>query len=635
MDLNSGVNKSMQADWTWKTLRVDLTARSFTIEERSKQWVRKFPGGRAFGAYHLSKEVSPGVDALSPENKLIFAAGVLTHCKFSGTSRFSTIAKSPLTGGYGEAIAGGWWGPELVSAGFNAIILEGQADSPVFLWIHDGEVEFRDAQDLWDTPNDQCYAKIRDDLGKVRVAQIGPAGERKIRYASIISDLRHVNGRTGMGAVMGSKNLKAIAVQGSGEPFIADPESFESIRKWHNQYLLESFYGKYFREHGTSAGLEYQNVMGGLPTNNFQHMTFTHAADIGGPALEEEFLETRRTCHACVLRCKPVMKVDPDEQFIAEVGGPEYESIAALGSLCGISDLKAIVRANALANNYGLDSISLGSSIAFAMECYEAGILTKDDTDGLELRFGNAEAMLEMIDSINNRRGIGDLLAEGIDHAAKVLGGGADEYALHVKGQEFPMHDPRGKISQALAYAVSPTGADHNTSSFDDMYAKKGQFLNSAAPLGILEPIPEKELNPEKVRLYTYLHLERSLLNSLLICQFVTTPTTMLTINKLTEVVRAVTGWDVSEWELMKVGERGTTLARWFNMKQGLTKDDDWLPKRMFKEVESGPKMGRRVDETDLREAISLYYGMMGWDSNGIPSPAKLHELGLSDLVPA
>jgi aldehyde:ferredoxin oxidoreductase len=623
----------MEKDWIWKTLRVDLQARDYLIEERSSDWVRKFLGGRAFGAYHLVQEVPPDADPLGPENKLIFAAGILTQSKLSGASRFSTLAKSPLSGGYGEAEAGGWWGPELVAAGFNAIIIENQADTPVFLWIHDGEVEIRDAQKLWGMTNEECYAEMRGELGKVRIAQIGPAGENLVRYAHIVNELHHVNGRSGMGAVMGSKKLKAIAVSGSATPRIANPELFGELRSWHNKYLLESFYGKYFREHGTASGLEYQNVMGGLPTRNFQEMTFSHASEIGSEALEKTFLEGRGTCYGCVLRCKPLSKDSADKRVIPALGGPEYESLAALGSLCGVSDLEAIVRANALANSYGLDSISLGACIAFAMDCFEASLLTKEDTGGLELTFGNATAMLTLIEDIAYRRGLGDLLAEGAKRAAQEIGHGADQFVFHVKGQEFPMHDPRGKLSQALAFSVCPTGADHNTSPFDDMYAKKGIFLDNAAPLGILEPVAQDSLGPEKVRLYTYLHIERSLYNSLLLCQFVAPPTTPLTLTKLTEIVRAVTGWDVSEWEMMKVGERGITMARLFNVTHGIDRADDWLPDRMFQTIDIGPKMGKVVNAESLRDAIDLYYGMMGWDSEGIPTKAKLAELGLTELM--
>jgi aldehyde:ferredoxin oxidoreductase len=514
------------------------------------------------------------------------------------------------------------------------LIIEGTSEKPVYLWIHDGEAEVQDAAELWGLPNETCYRALRSRHPGARVAQIGPAGERLVRYAHIVNELRHANGRTGMGAVMGSKRLKAIVVRGSGERRLADPEAFEALRKWHNQYLLESFYGKYFREHGTAVGVEYQNVMGGLPTRNFRELTFADAAGIGGQALEIGYVKGHGTCYGCVLRCKPVARRQGGEGVDPALGGPEYETLAALGSLCGVSDPAALVRANALANSLGLDTISLGACIAFAMECSEAGILDASDADGHELRFGSGEAMLALIPMIASRQGIGDLLADGVKRAAARLGAEAEALAMHVKGQELPMHDPRTKVSQALAYAVCPTGADHNTSAFDDMYAKKSAFLALAGSLGILEPVPERSLGPEKVRLYVYLHLERSLYNSLLLCQFVAPPTVPLTLPKLAEVVRAVTGWDVSEWELMKVGERGLTLARLFNIRHGLGEQDDALPRRLFEPVPAGPKAGWKIEEEELRQAIALYYGMMGWDSQGVPTASRLHELGLGEFAP-
>jgi aldehyde:ferredoxin oxidoreductase len=558
----------------------------------------------------------------------------LTHTKFSGASRYSAIAKSPLTGGYGEAEAGGWWGPELVAAGYNAILLEGQAEHPVYVWIHDGEVEICDASPIWGLGNKAAFDWLQEELGRARLLQIGPAGENMVRYACTINELRHANGRTGMGAVMGSKKVKAIAVRGSAKPHIANPEAFETLKKWHNDFLLESFFGKMFRESGTAAGMEYQNITGGLPTHNFQEMTFSKVDKISGKVLKDEYLKGHGTCLGCVLRCKPNAHVEGDDRVDPALGGPEYETLAALGSLCGVSDMPALLHMNAKANDLGMDTISLGGSIAFAMECFDEGLLTEADTGGLELRFGDADAMLSVIDQIAHRDGIGDLLAEGVARAAQSIGNGAEQFALTVKGQEFPMHDPRGKVSQALAYAVCPTGADHNTTAMDKNYAKKGPFLDAAKPLGLHNTLPEYSLGPEKVRFYTYMHHERSLYNSLLICMFVSEPMVPLTLTKLGEVVQAVTGWDISDWELLKVGERGTNLARLFNVAHGFTAEDDVLPPRMFKPVPSGPTADRKIDPQELQKAISTYYAMMGWDEKGVPTQAKLYELGLEEFVP-
>ena len=279
-------------------------------------FVRKYMGGRAMGAQYLLKEIPAGADPLGAENKLIFATGLLTYSQISGTNRYSVLAKSPLTGGFGEAEAGGWWGPALVAAGFNLIIIEGKSDTPVYLWIQDGKAELRDASSIWGKGNKDTYTWLRKEHGSIRVAGIGPAGENLVRYACIVNEMRHVNGRSGMGAVMGSKKLKAIAVQGTGKPQIANQEIFDKWKEWHNKLLLESFYGKYFRDHGTTSGIDYQNIMGSLPTRNYTQDTFESIAKISSTALEQKYLKGHSTCYACVLRCKPNCFIAED----AEVG---------------------------------------------------------------------------------------------------------------------------------------------------------------------------------------------------------------------------------------------------------------------------------------------------------------------------
>ena len=617
----------------WKTLRVNLTTHESIVEEHDERFMRKYLGGRAFGAFYLLKELPLNADPLSPENILVIATGVLTHTKLSGASRYSIMAKSPLTGAFGEAEAGGWWGPELVKAGFHSLIIEGKAEKPVYLFIQNGEIQVLDASSIWGMGNLETYRWIRHQHGDVRSLTIGQAGENLVRYATIVNEIRHVHGRGGLGAVMGSKLLKAIVVDGNSERTIVDEQKFKELRTWHNKYLLESFYGKYFREHGTGAGFEYQNVMGALPTRNFQQDTFDKIADISSSKIEKEHMQGHSTCYSCVMRCKPDCFLPDDPAVDPALGGPEYETMAALGSLCGIANSATLIKANALSADLGMDSISLGNSIAFAMECFEKSIVTKEDTGGLELSFGNTEAMLILINNIAHRQGFGDLLAEGTRIASQKIGGGSEDFALHVKGQELPMHDPRTKLIQALAYAVNPAGADHNTVSMDDMYSKKGAFLETAAPLGILEPVAEKELGPEKVRLYKYLSIERSLYNCLLLCIFVGVPTVPITLPKLTEITQAVTGWDVSSWELMKVGERAITLARLFNEKHGITAKQDVLPKRMSMEIASGPKHGRKVEPAELQKAVEMYYQMMGWDEKGVPTPAALADLDLVEFA--
>lgn len=617
----------------WKLLRVDLSQRAWQVEELDENFLRKYLGGRTIGAYHLLKEVPANTDPLSPENKLIISTGLITRTKISGASRYSVISKSPLTGGFGESEAGGWWGPELVAAGYNVMIIEGVSEVPVYIWINDGEVQILDAREIWGSGNRDTYRWLREKHERCRTLQIGVAGENLVRYAHIVNEVRHTNGRCGLGAVMGSKKLKAIAVHGTHEPEVGDAEGLKAFRRWHNDLIRNSFYGKYFSEHGTLSGFEYQNVMGALPTRNFNQMTYENIKEVSSKALEEKHLKGHGTCYGCVLRCKPISYLDDPDEELAELGGPEYETMSALGSLCDVKDIRTIVKANALATDLGLDSISLGNCIAFVMECTQKGIVFDPAQEKMNIRFGEDAVLLDLIPMIARREGIGDFMAEGVRYMSEKVGRGSEEFAMHVKGQEFPMHDPRTKFTQAIAYAVNPAGADHNTSPMDDMYSKKSQFLKLAAPLGILDPVPEQDFGFEKVHLYKTLSLERAIYNSLMLCIFVGTPTLPVTLNKLTELTQIVSGWDISAYEMMRIAEKGITMGQLFNIRAGVGSDQNSLPKRMFQEISSGPKVGRAVDEHAFQRNISAYYQMMGWGEDACPTDAKLADLGLFEFI--
>ena len=608
-----------------RILRVNLSDEHIVTETPEDTFYRRYIGGEGFVAYYLLKELKPRVDPLGPENKLIFAAGPVTGAPIPGGGRNSVGAKSPLTGGFGEAEVGGHWGAELKKAGFDAVIVEGRAESPVYLALRDGEAEIRDAEHLWGLDTGESQKMIREELGDdlIRVAQIGLGGENLVRYACVIVDLKDAAGRTGMGAVMGSKNLKAIAVRGHGRVEVADPDKLRSLSKWFVQNFKNL--ARSLHEYGTGAGMEGGAASGNLPTRNFRDGLFEGARLIQAEAIKETVRVGMEGCYACPIRCKKVVKINEGRWNVDPIyGGPEYEALAALGSDCGVDDLKAICKANELCNRYSIDVISAGASIAFAMECYENGILTRRETGGLDLRFGNAEAVVQMVEMIAKRRGLGDILAEGVKRAAEKIGKGAEKYAVHVKGQEVPMHDPRLKRALGLGYAVSPTGADHMHNLHDMGIAGMGSQLRDLASLGILEPIPLEDLGPRKVRALIYFVNWRVLDNCLLICDFV--PWDYV---KKTEIVRAVTGWNTTAYELTKVGERVTTMARAFNIREGFRKDDDWLPERFFHPQTSGPLSETSVDPERLREARRFYYQMMGWDENGVPTRAKLEELDI------
>jgi aldehyde:ferredoxin oxidoreductase len=609
----------MAYGYNGRILRVDLSNKEISMEEPDDNFYRRYMGGRGFIGHYLLKELKPKVDPLGPDNKLIFATGVITGGRIGGSGRNSVGAKSPLTNGYGEAEAGGYWGPELKRTGYDAIIFEGKSEKPVYLWIGGEEPELRDASHLWGKTTLETEEAIREELGDrlVKTALIGPAGENLVRLACILNDVTRAYGRAGMGAVMGSKNLKGVAVRGKRPPALADPAKIKEIVKWTNEN-----YSKGFQDVGTAGGVVGLNQNSGLPTRNFRDPSFEGAEAISGQTMRDTILINRATCYACPVKCKRVVKVDQPYKVDPAYGGPEYETIGSLGSNCGIDNLAAIAKGNELCGAYSLDTIGVGTTIAFAMECFENGLITEKDTDGIELRFGNADAMLKMVEMIAKREGIGDLLAEGVMRAAEKIGKGASEFAMHVKGQEFPMHEPRYKLGMGMGYTISPTGADHMQSIHD---GGSGRHPGGLLRLGVLNGLPANDLSPGKVRMFVYQQHWNSLRNCAGLCVFLP-----YSFNQVPEIVQAITAWDVTNWELMKVGERGTTMARAFNVREGFTRADDAFPKRMHEAFTSGPLEGVAVGEERLAEAISVYYDMMGWDrETGVPTRGKLQELDI------
>lgn len=615
-----------------KILRVNLSKESSTIEEPPENFYRQYFGGEGFVGYFLLNELQRGVDPLGPNNKLIFAAGPLTGVPAGGCGRHSVGGKSPLTGAFGEAEAGGYWGAELKMTGFDAIIVEGKAKRPVYLFIRDGEAQIKDAHHLWGLKTLECQNAIREELGDpgIKIAQIGPAGENQVRFACVVNDLDAFAGRTGMGAVMGSKNLKAVACRGHQRPSLADSQAVATIAQWIKNNTPTNI--KAYKDLGTAWLVMPLNLQGGFPTCNFQKGSFEAADKINGETMRDTILVKRRSCFACPVQCKREVKVDEPYIVDPSYGGPEYETIAALGSNCGIDDLKVIAKGNELTAAYGLDSISCGGVIAFAMECFERGLLTLQDTGGLDLRFGNGSAMLQMIEQIALRQGLGTLLSEGIARAAKKMGPATKEFALHIKGQELPMHEPRWKQGMGVGFSMSPTGADHCHNMHDSAFTTPGPTLEQFKALGILEPLPVNDLSPAKIRLLIYNSLWMHFLNCAVCCFFVM-DRGLVGFKRMAQLVSAVTGWNTSVFELMKVGERAATLARAFNLREGFTSDDDDMPRRFFTPHTSGPLQGIALDCGAFRKAKELYYDMMDWP-HGSPSPGKLAELGIEWVLP-
>jgi len=617
---------------TGKILHVNLTTQSITEERPEMAVYRKYLGGGALSLYYLLKEMQPNADPLGPENLLVFTASVLTGTPAMGFSRYTVAAKSPLSGGFGESEAGGWWGPELKFAGYDAVVMKGRAKKPVYLCIIDGKAELRDASHLWGQYSKETQDMIREELGdkKVRIALIGPAGENLVKYACILNEIKHANGRSGLGAVMGSKNLKAIAVRGENKIEFHNEKSVNDI----SQSFIDSHKNSsdVLGELGTSGFVSAASELGILPTRNFREGTFEKAEAISGETMHETIEVGRGTCYRCPVRCKRKVKVAEKKYLVdPEYGGPEYETIGAFGSLCGVGNLKAVARANQLCQAYALDTMSTGGAIAFAMECYENDIINSQDTKGVELKFGNSDAMLRMIEMIGTRTGFGDILADGVKEAAEKIGNGSHKYAMHVKGLSLPLHEPRGKVGVALAYAVSPTGADHQEAPHDPLFETK-EGMAFANPLGIVEPLSSLDLSSKKVRMFVYLQQLYNIFNSIGICNFTAHPWGPFSINGLVDYINSVTGWETSLWELMKVGERHSAMARVFNTRESLTSEDDMLPERLFEPLQGGPHAGNKIDMEEFTQALKTYYEMMGWDEQGVPTRAKLQELELEWL---
>ena len=611
-----------------KILRVDLDKDTTEIQSLDENLLRDFIGGSGVGAKILYEETGRETDPLSGDNPLIFMVGPLTATRVPCTGRHTVITKSPLTGIFAESNVGGYWGVALKQAGFDGIIFEGKAKSPIYLWIHDGDVEIKDANHLWGKNTGEVQKIIQKELNDkfIRVAQVGPGGELMVRFACIINDLRNAAGRSGMGAVMGSKNLKAVAVRGYQKPEVANKEMLKELRKYFNEVQYKP-YAEIFAL-GTGGNLMQQFAStGNLPTRNFRDGNFSNAIALDPTTIKETIGLIKESCYACPIRCKKVVQINDQWHVDPLYGGPEYETLASFGSNCGVDDVKAICKANEICNKYSIDTISAGVSISFAMECYENGLLTDKDTGGLKLNFGNAKAMVELVKMISKREGLGNILAEGVKRAAEKINNGAQKYAMHVKGQEIPMHEPRLKRALGLGYAVSPTGAEHMANLHDTALINEEDVLYFSS-FGILEPLSLEDLGAKKVRALVYQISWQVLLNTLLICYF-----TPWNHNQITEILRATTGWNTSMWELMKVGERITTMARVFNIREGFTKNDDWLPERFFQPQTSGALSKSAVDLEKFKKARKKYYEMMSWDENGIPTKTKLEELDIGWVV--
>ena len=610
-----------------KILRVNLSELRVSEEDFPESMVKKFLGGAGMATKYLYDEVKPGADPLGPENELIFMTGSLTGAVSPSTGRYSVVAKSPLTGIWGQANSAGFWGTDFKKTGFDGIIFQGVAPKPVYLVVEEGKAELKDASNLWGKSVPETTRLIKAELGeKFSVACIGIAGENQVLYASIMNDLHRAAGRCGMGAVMGAKQLKAIAVNGNKPIQVADPFGFNKAAKKQYEMLDQALIKIALETFGTNMAIDLVNVRGGFPTRNFQTGVSPHIDEICATALTEKILVERVGCFACSIKCgrKTEIRRGPYQGKTGE--GPEFETVGAFGGMCAIDDLEAIAMIHYLCDDYGLDTISAGNTIGFAMECYEKGILTKSDTDGLELKFGDYEATIELLHKIAKREGIGDLLSQGVKKISEKLGQGTGSFAMHVKGLELPAYDSRAVKATGLAYATANRGGDHITG-----YVQGPSFLDY--PFLVVDESRIKDplvADPEEAKVVKDLEDALTVFDCVGACKFMGMA---LAMREWVDLIAAGLGGDFGISEFKASGERVYNLARAFSIREGLTAADDTLPKRLLEEpLPEGPAEGH-VNE--LAPLLDAYYELRGWDkATGKPTPEKLKELGLEELIP-
>lgn len=615
-----------------KILHVNLSTGKCNVEAPEERFYRKYMGGSLIGGYYLFHHTASKIDPLSEDNVIVFSVGPATGASISGASRHCVTSKSPLTNTIASSEAGGYWGPELKFSGFDAIVIYGRAPKPVYLWVHDGEFEIRDAQYLWGKVTKEAQTLIREELNdeKIRVAGIGPGGENLVRYACIANELAHFNGRNGMGAVMGSKNLKAIAVRGHQKPTFHDEDIIKKMAQEAAEKVRNDEGAAAFKELGTNQNFEWNAPVGGVPTRNWSSGTFEEVEKINARAIKNTVLKRSGTCWSCAQSCKRVVEIKESPFVDPAYGGPEYETTAMCGSNLGISNLTAISKINEICNKYTLDTISCGGTIGFAMDCFKHGIITKEDTDGLELNFGNETAALQLSEMIGKGEGFGKLLGEGTARVAEQWGEEAKKLAVHIKGKEFPAHMPQIKASLALAYACLPFGPDHVSSEHDGAIAE-APISYKLRSLGLDEPQDTSDLNEAKSKLVWFTQCGYSAVDTLSLCQFIFGHWTLFDLNQLVEFINAVTGWRTNLYEIMMAGQRRIQLFRAYNQREGLSADQDVLPEKLFQPLANvGPSAGYRINKEDFAKAKKYYYALAGWDQEtGVVPKTKLVEMGL------
>ena len=628
---------------------VDLTSGKVTLEHPPLEIYRKYLGGSALNMYYMMRYMQGGVNPLAPESLLCFAVGPATSLPIAGQSRLTITAKSPLTGAIGDSQGGGYFPAEMKKAGFDALILYGKAELPTYIYVHNGVVELHSAESIWlsSTIEVESYIRKRHSTS-CKILKTSIAGINGVLFSAIINDCNRAYGRTGMGAVMASKNIRAIgAFGGIHRTPIYDRSRFKSLACQGMEQFSNSMIAD-MSIFGTSSVVASSQVAGGLATHNYTQSSFDDWREISGTAFRQKLLHEntanaleRNACHACMIQCKAVAHVEEGEfKTDSRYGGPEFETIAAFGSFCGISSLEAIAKANELCNKYGMDTLSTGSTIAWLMECYEKKMLKEEHyklLGDIEPYFGNAHAMVALVEAIAYKQGIGAILAMGSERASEILGIGAEALTT-IKGQEIPAHMPHIKRSFAVIYATNPFGPDHQSSCSDQEYELDYPFYKERMEyMGFTTPQPQYSLTAEKIRFARITQYLYSALDSMSVCQFVWGPSWQLYGPKdFVELIQCVTGFtDFSFQEVLDVGKRRILLMRLFNAREGIGKERDTLPSKFFKPLEKGKKGAEYIDKEEFLSAKEELYRQSKWDlQTGYPTREALEDAELHEFIP-
>ena len=612
-----------------RILRINLAKNQVKVQPTKKRLITNFLGGRGFNSKRLYDEVTKNVDPLSPQNKLIFATGPLVGTAFPLGARFNVTAKSPLTGILGDSNAGGHFAAEMKFAGYDQIVIEGKSRKTVYIFVEDQDIQIMDAEHLVGKDTYEATETIKKDLGDrtVQVATVGPAAENHVLYAGIFANLARPAARTGMGTVMASKNLKAVALKGTGVIEIADPRRFWKIVEEieDETYTHPQYWPR--RIMGTTRILMLADKLGFLPTRHFTSATFQHASKVSGERLAREYNVKNRACFSCIVPCSRVYVIREGKYAGLYGEGPEYEALSSFTARVGNSDLDLALKAVDLANRLGLDAITTAECIAWAMELYEKGELTRKEADGLELKWGNGEAILALIEKIALREGFGDLLANGVRRAAEKLGKG-EEIAFHVKGLEIIQADPRGLKGYGLGYAVASRGADH-------LRSEPFVELSDDPEKGVeMFGVPEATLrlaHKGKGKLVRYFENWCAIIDCLEVCKNLAGNMELLPFDRAAEVAEAVTGFHFTEEAMFEIGERIVNLERAYLVREGIRRKDDYLPARFSDPLPNGNSKGEifKIDPM-----LDEYYAERQWDlETGIPKAEKLRKIGLGYVI--